>query len=296
VARCDYADQFKFQDRPSDVPEALRDFVLLPSAEGTEATLVVVDRADTTSEKRAMHLRFRVPSPFGLEGDTASSRIGGTRLEITNVARTGGTIMRASPRDGKDCFAEGIQKGKCDAARMPVTDFRVMIPGPKPRAVHTLSATNAAKPTTSKLGGPAWSGVKIGGVREAVVVWPNAAGSAFDYTVARGAAVTHVVLDVDKPAITAKLDGESCAVSVKSGGDAAVPAIVTLDTSCNVVPDPPAAGAAPTAGLKPQTTRSPNTTSKRSGCCAAQTTPPGSSIVMAFVVAVFLLRSRRSRR
>jgi hypothetical protein len=295
AARCDYADQYKFQDRPSDVPEALRDFVLLPSTDGTEAALVIIDRADTTSDKRAMHLRFRVPSPFGLNGDVGSSQIGGTRLEITSVARTGGTITRAGPRDGKDCFAEGIQKGKCDAARLPVTDFRVMIPGPKPRAVHTITATNAAKPTVGKLGGPSWSGVKIGGVRDAVVVWPNAAGSAFDYAVPRGAVVTHVVLDVDKPAITAKLDGETCAVTVKSGGDAAAPAIITLDRSCNVVVDPPAAGAAPSAGIKPPQTRPPATT-KRSGCCAAQTTPPGGSIVMAFVVAVFLLRSRRERR
>ncbi|HLL24179.1 MAG TPA: hypothetical protein VK427_18735, partial [Kofleriaceae bacterium] len=64
VARCDYADQYRFQHRPSDVPEAVRDFVLLPSRDGADAVLVVVDRANTTKDTRAMHLRFRVPSPL----------------------------------------------------------------------------------------------------------------------------------------------------------------------------------------------------------------------------------------
>lgn len=295
AARCDYADQYKFQDRPSDVPEALRDFVLLPSTDGTEATLLVIDRADTASDKRAMYLRFRIPAVFALEGDVARTQIGGTKLAVTSVMRSGGTISRATPRDGKDCFGEGVQKGKCDAARFPVTDLRIVVPGAKPRAVHAIAATVAAKPTQAKLGGATWAGVQVGGVREAVVVWPTTPGSAFDYAVPRGA-TTHVILDVDKPAVTAKLAGETCAVSVKSGGDGATPAIVTLDASCNVVVDPPAAGAAPTGGIKPSGAPRPPATTKRSGCCAAQTTPPTSSLVMTLVVGLFLLRSRRSRR
>ena len=160
--------------------------------------LVVIDRADTTSEKRAMHLRFRVPSPIEVAGDAAVAQIGGTKLAITNIARSGGSIARGVPRDGKDCFGEGVQKGKCDAARLAVTDFRVTIPGAKPRAVHTIAATSAAKPASSKLGGEAWSGVRVGGVRDAVVVWPTAPGRPFDYQVPRGAAVTHVILDAPK--------------------------------------------------------------------------------------------------
>ena len=50
AARCNYADAYKFQDRKSDVPEAVRDFVLLPSDAGTDAALVVIDRdADTVT-------------------------------------------------------------------------------------------------------------------------------------------------------------------------------------------------------------------------------------------------------
>ncbi len=52
AARCDYADQYKFQHRPSDVPEAVRDLVLVPYGGGDDAALVVFDRAKSGAKDR----------------------------------------------------------------------------------------------------------------------------------------------------------------------------------------------------------------------------------------------------
>jgi hypothetical protein len=269
------------------VPEALRDFVLLPSADGTDATLVVVDRANTTAAKRAMHLRFRVPAPIEIAGDAGTATIGGTQLAIATIAKTGGSPQRGSP-SGKDCFAEGIDKGKCDAARFSVTDYRLIVPGPKPRAVHAISATSATKPRITSIGEKTWAGVRITGVREAVVVWPLEPASAFTYRAPKG---THVVLDApDKVAITATTDGDDCSVSVKSGGDVGAPAIITVDEACKVAIDPEAANAASALGTKPPPIRK-QATARRSGCCGAQTTP-GSTFAIAIVVGWLLVRRR----
>jgi hypothetical protein len=293
AARCDYADQYKFQHRPSDVPEAIRDFVLLPSADGTDAVLVVADRANTTAEKRAMHLRFRVPAPIDVGSDAAAIKIGATMLRIASVVKSGGTAVRGTPRDGKDCFAQGIQKGQCDAARFPVTDYRLIVPGPKPRAVHAISATGGATPETTKLHDDTWTGIRITGVRDAVVAWPNAAGAAFTYKGPRG--ITHVILDApDGAAITAAVDGDGCAVSVKAGGTQKLPAVLTLDDQCKVTIDPEAEGASATVGTKPRTPRTAESP-RRSGCCGAQTTPSSPELGAIVVVGALLLRRRRRR-
>src|SRR6185369_3023271 len=42
VARCDYADQFRYEDYPGDVTTALRDYVLVP--DGGDGEIVIVDR------------------------------------------------------------------------------------------------------------------------------------------------------------------------------------------------------------------------------------------------------------
>jgi hypothetical protein len=292
ATRCDYSDQYRFQHRPSDVPEALRDLVLLPNADGTDATLVVVDRANTTAEKRSLFVRFRVPGMLELANDAGSSRIGSTQLAIANLS--GNTVEKGLP-SGKDCFAEGVIRGRCDAARFSVTDYRVVVPGPKPRAVHAVSVTGGAKPATTKLGEKTWAGVRVAGVRDAVVVWPIEPRSAFTYRAPKGAAVTHVVLDAPetsgKTSLVATADADACVVNVKAGGDLeARPAIVVLDANCQVAADPQAASAASGLGTKPAPVRAKEAT-RRSGCCAAQTTP-GAPIVMTLVVLAAILRPR----
>jgi hypothetical protein len=298
AARCDYAGQFKFQDRKSDIAEALRDFVVLPNSEGTDAVLLVVDRAKTPGTE--MYVQFRVPVAFTLADDTASATIGATRLAITSVDRSGGAPTKSAP-SAKDCFVEGTKRGSCDAARMPVTDFRITIPGPAPRAVNAIAASGGKlAPRVTKLGDKTWSGARVTGLRDAVVVWPTEPHQPFSYRVPRGAAVAHVVLDAPesksgKATITATLDGDSCNVSVQAGDDVrARPAIVVLDDACKVAADPDAAAPSKpfSTGAAPEPIRKQETPAKRSGCCAAQSTPRP-PIILSILVALILIRRRR---
>jgi hypothetical protein len=289
AARCDYSDSYKFQHRPSDVPEALRDFVLVPNADGTGAALLVIDRADTTSPDRYMALRFRTPGKLSLEGDAAKAQIGGTQLVISSVARSAGRTTLGGPSQ-KDCFKEGTIKGQCDAARFPVSDYRVQIPGPRPTAVHLISATGGAPASGAPLAGEGWAGVKLAGIREAVVIWRTSGGGTLSYTAPPG---THVILDATDGAIlTAKQSGAGCVVALDDAESGAQkPLVATLDASCTVTPDPEAA-AASAVGTTPARSR-PRTRSPRSGCCGAEAAP-GQSIAMIFVVGGLLLRRRRS--
>jgi len=253
AARCDYSDAFRFQDRPSDVPEAVRDFVLVPSRDGRDAQLVIADRAVTRDADRHMYLRFRVPGELALDAaGTATARIGDARLAIHGAAgKLGKTAL-------KDCFQPGTDRGNCDAARFPVTDYRAEIPGPEPRAVHVIDATDPRAGATSEpITGPGWTGVALAGPRDAVVVWPTRTG-ALAYRAPRRRAVSHVVLDAPATGgmarLTARPDGDACAVTVEPGGDLpAQPLVVTLDERCLVAADAPAPTArAPTRSRRPR--------------------------------------------
>jgi len=293
AARCDYADQFKFQDRPSDVPMARRDLVLVPSADGRDAQLVVVDRADTGSPGRGMKLRFRTPGTLALAGTAASATVGGSKLVVDGNA----TPTIGGPPADKDCFKDDDHKGSCTAARFPVTDYRVELPGPTPAAVHVLAAVGARAPTPAHepLAGEGWAGVHLSGVRDAVVVWrTKAAAGSLAYAAPKAAAMTHVVLDAPeqsgKATVTAKVDGERCAVAVSAGGDVpARPLIVTLDASCNIVADAEAPAA---SAIASRPSHAADARSPRAGCCGAEAAP-GSSFAMAGVVLGFALRRRR---
>ena len=85
AARCDYADQYKFQDKRSDVPFAQRDYVLVPSSEGRDAVLVVVDRADTGDKDRNMYLRFRTPGKLAIADVAVASREDVLALERAGI-------------------------------------------------------------------------------------------------------------------------------------------------------------------------------------------------------------------
>jgi hypothetical protein len=280
TARCDYADQYRFQERASDVPEAARDFVLLPSSDGSDAALVVIDRANTTNAARAMYLRFHAPAGIEVSGDAGTATIGATQLRIATVVKTGGTAAKGHGT-GKDCFAEGIKKGQCEAARFPATDYRITIPGPRPLAVHAISVSGGEAAKVEKLGDGA---LRITGPRDAVVAWTPS------YRAPRGANVTHVVLAAQS--VTATRDGDTCAVTATPGKASLV---VTLDDSCASVVEASSTGG---AILKARPLRASPTPSapRASGCCGAQASP-ASSFAMMFVVAFVLRRPiRRARR
>jgi hypothetical protein len=164
----------------------------------------------------------------------------------------------------KDCFGEGVKRGKCDAARFPVVDYRLVVPGPKPRAVHAI--TTGPKLKVEKLD----HGVKIG---NDVVVW--GAGKA-----PKGARI--VAIDGE---VIAKADGDACAIDVKPGAKGIV---AMLDDSCSVVAEPEGAVSSQVTRPAPLT-REP----RRSGCCGAEAAP-GSPFALTIVV--WFLARRRSRR
>lgn len=297
AARCDYADAYRLQERKSDIPEALRDFVLLPSADGHDASLVVLDRATTGDDDRKMYLRFRVPAELAIDqAGTATATINDARVTISGAHTP--SVIRTKL---KDCFKEGTTRGNCDAARLPVTDYHVEIAGPEPRAIHVIEATGARTAATaashSPIAGDGFSGVRIQGTRDAVVVWPNQPNHELTYRAPKGKAVTHVVLDAPatdgKASVTATPSGDACAVTVAAGGTlSARPVIVTLDEACTVTADPEEPNGVSAEG-KPTVLRSKRT-SRRGGCCRAQTTPDGSIAMSALVLAV-LWRRRRAR-
>jgi len=295
AARCDYADAFRFQDHKSDVPEALRDFVLLPSGDGGDASLVIVDRARSGAADRKMYLRFRVPAELAIDkAGTGTATIGDARVTIS-----GGYAPTLGRTALKDCFKEGTPRGNCDAARFPVTDYRVEIAGPEPRAVHVIDATAAAGGAkNARISGEGWTGVRIEGTRDAVVVWPNTPGGALTYRAPRGKAVTHVVLDapvsVGRASVSAKPDGDACAVTVVPGGPlSGWPVIVTLDDACAVAADP-----VQPSGISAEAKPAPvpahgKAGVRRGGCCSAQA-DPGSAIVLGTGLLALITRRRRA--
>jgi hypothetical protein len=281
VARCDYSDQYKFQDRRSDVPDALRDLVVIPSEDGTNAAIVVLDHANTSDTDRHMYLRFRTPGHLALAGTRATATVGHTALSIAPIGSVAGKPAIGAPTE-KDCFKEGTVRGTCDAARFPTTDYRVELPGPKPIAAHLITATDPSVTVTAT---PLDGGVHLSGMRDATIIWRGTS-----YTTPPG---LQVVLDGPRSAtITAKHTDKGCAVDIASGGTfKGAPLVFTLDASCNASEDPegPASSAAHTRPAGTQhSSRSP-----RSGCCGANAAPE-SPLAMAVVVVGVLVRRRRA--
>jgi hypothetical protein len=312
AARCNYADAYKFQDHKSDVPEALRDFVLLPGRDGHDASLVVIDRATTGGAEHSMHLRFRVPAELGLDrSGTASAAIKDARLAISGTAP--GTAPPASPGAAlptpgptiartalKDCFQPGTKRGNCDAARFPVTDYRVELAGPTPRAVHVIDATGAdASARHTAISGDGWTGLAFQRPRQAVVVWPTRPGASLSYRASKGEAgapVSHIVLDAPatdgKATLAARPEGDGCAVTVTAGGSLpARPLIAVLDAACAVVADPEQPAGTSAEGKPVKRRAAPSL--RRAGCCAAQAAP-GSPLALSAVVIALLWRRKRA--
>src|SRR5678815_1655366 len=69
AARCNYADQFRCDETPSDVATAIRDYVLVPT--GGNGTVVLIDRVINGDAGRALHLRVRTSGSLTLAGDVA---------------------------------------------------------------------------------------------------------------------------------------------------------------------------------------------------------------------------------
>jgi hypothetical protein len=241
AARCDYADQYKFQHRPSDVPMAMRDFVLVPRNNGADATLVIADRADTTNAGRELFLQFRTGGKWKGGDGGARAEVGRSGVAITTMdgGKVKGTISSPTLRD---CFKEGVSRGNCDGARFPVSDYRLKLPGPKPVVLHVLEVGDSK----TSGGGTAISGANYSGVSvvrdgsEVAVVWAKAPSGVTVAVKAGATVVVHDAVPSGKAAkATAEKSGAGCKVTVKAGGAAEgeAPAVVHLDDKCGATED-----------------------------------------------------------
>lgn len=246
VARCDYADQFRYEDYASDVSVALRDFVLVPDGDAGE--VVLVDRVVTGDAARGLHLRVRTPGDFSLDGDRATATLGGSALSVEHVwSSSGAPSVREMPQ-ASECPSSDHT---CDVSRLAAgSEYRLDVAGPAAMALHVVSARGSLGDAHAVLEGDGYRGVVLERASGPVAVVTNGAvngarASSLVYTAPANA--THVVVDapVDgsgKSDVAATKDGTNCQVTVtphagsKSGFDGA-PLVIALDASCAVSDD-----------------------------------------------------------
>ncbi|HEX7672366.1 MAG TPA: hypothetical protein VF395_22385 [Polyangiaceae bacterium] len=223
MARCDYADQFRREDVPSDVAHAIRDFVVVPS--GSTSSVVLIDRVVTGDAARSLHFRVRTPAALGLSGDTATGTVGGSSVGIRRVWSTSGTPSVRDMPLTPECSSDN--RGTCDMSRLPAgREYRLDVTGPSAGAIHVIDAqaTGGDRASSVLLSGSGYRGVLLdrGGKRIAVVAndGPDAApGSSLAYRVPAGGEATHVVVDAPtddngRSDVTSAHDGSDCAVTV----------------------------------------------------------------------------------
>lgn len=250
AARCDYADQYKFQDRPSDVPSAQRDLVLVPATDSI-ATLVVVDRANSGVDARGLHLRFRTPLSLAAAKDNASEGTNGrSTMTITPMYTTAiaGALERKQIGAG-NCFGNDTKRGNCNAARFPVNDHTVTLKGKNAVAVHVIDVgPSREKPTPPKTWNAADHRVVsfTRGTSSASVIIGEPATANAATLLYRADPGRHVVLDgpgtsTGRATATAERDGAQCRVTVRAtreGGMDARPLALVLSPTCEVKEDP----------------------------------------------------------
>ncbi|HEX2880634.1 MAG TPA: hypothetical protein VHO25_13975, partial [Polyangiaceae bacterium] len=250
AARCDYADQFRRSDVPSDVATALRDFVLIPHATG--GSVVLVDRAVTGAAERGLHLRLRTPSTLDLVDDLATSTLGESALGISKIWSSSGTpTVREMPR-ASECPSSDHN---CDISRLAAgSEYRVDVAGPAAFALHVIDTQSGVGSISAgvMISGTGYRGVLVEQAPQSVAVITNdapdaARGSSLTYQVPAGQGIVHVVVDapIDPGGmsdVTAVREGDNCKVEVApfsgmSKGFDGSPLIVRLADDCAVVDD-----------------------------------------------------------
>jgi hypothetical protein len=248
AARCDYADQFRYDSTPSDVAVALRDYVLVPDGDAGE--VVLVDRVVTGDAGRGLHWRVRSTGDFSLQNGRASAAIGASSLAVERVfSSSGSPAVRAMPQ-GSECPSSDHA---CDVSRLPSgTEYRIDVSGPEAMAIHVVAARGAGDEPAAhqKLEGAGYRGVVVTRADGPVAVVASDAAdgatpSSLSYTGPSDA--LHVVVDapVDaagKSDVTATQDGANCVVTVKrhaGGGEGydGEPLVVRLGADCAVSDD-----------------------------------------------------------
>jgi hypothetical protein len=266
VARCEYSDQFRFDEKPSDVTTAIRDFVWVPVA--GNVTLVLLDRVVTGDADRALHLRVRTPTTLMLEGDVARASVGASALFVRRLEpESGQASVREMPK-ASEC--EASQRDSCDGSRLDAgMEYLLDVPGPVADAVHVIDAleVGATVPTARSDAGEGYRTVSFERSGKGVVVvtsdTASAAGDSFGYRTAAGGDALHVVLDVPSGSnglvdVASVRQGSECVVDVTphdgaTGGYDGRPLIVGLTADCSVLAqgEEPSGGAGGSVAVKP---------------------------------------------
>ena len=247
AARCDYADQYRIQETPSDIPLAYRDLVLIPYQDGEKAEsalLFILDRSRTRTPAQSLYLRFRSPSALKLAAGatTASGRVGDS---MTHVRRLSASEINVSSRKLQrgSCFSEQFTRGNCDAARFAIGEISEVLAGPQAHALHLIEATPLRQDLSEPAGlvatgGTAWSVERAGA---SWIVAVPAAGDAMSYSTPVSPAI-HFFLPYhsdgrSKIRVQGGKAGDTCRVTI--GGSAGIeiggtPGMFAMDGACNV--------------------------------------------------------------
>jgi hypothetical protein len=250
AGRCDYADQFRGSDTPSDVPHALRDFVLVPHDGG--GTVVLVDRVVTGAAERGLHVRVRTPSVLALSGDRATSTLGASSLAISTLWSTSGTPSVRDMPQASECPSSAHT---CDVSRIASgSEYRIDVAGPAAFAIHVVNAEPSSAPAKPAvlLSGSGYRGVLVAqGTANVAVITNDAAdgalGGALTYRVPSATGTVHVIVDapVDgsgKSDVTSAPDGTDCKLVVTphvgaTGGFNGRPLVLRTADGCVVADD-----------------------------------------------------------
>ena len=245
AARCDYADQYRIQETPSDIPLAYRDFLLIPypDAEETESALLfVLDRSKGRTPGQTLNLRFRSPAKLELAAVTASGRLGDSNVSIRRLLNSEIKVSLRKLQRGS-CYSEQFTRGNCDAARFAISEVSEVLAGPKANAVHLVEATSSRGKISEPVdlvasGGAAWKLERAG--TSWIVAVPEV-GDSMSY-VSPAIAGRHVFLPYSAEGrSTIRVDGgkvgETCRMTI--GGNAGVeirgtPALFAVDSACKV--------------------------------------------------------------
>ncbi len=254
AARSDFADAFTFNGTPSDIHYAHREWVMLPEGE-----VVTIDRVHTQGAAEMMHVRFHTNTGGGglaLSNGVASGTVGGSKLSIHAVLLSGGTPSVVQPEVGDCSLSCSYPCGQCDAARFPVDEYQVDVPGPYAVAIHVLDALGSNEPD-AVVGSmnddtvdpaPKQNADVIGAAvfrasKQSYVVASSAVDGAAPTTMSYGVpganASRHVVFDAPEDAngastVTASASSGRCVVSITAGaGFAGHPLMFTVASAAD---------------------------------------------------------------
>jgi len=327
AARSDFAQAFHFNETPSDVPFARRDWVFTPEGE-----VIAIDRTRTDVAARNTYLRFRSLAKLTLSGTVATGTLGGSQVAIHQVKVSGGTAAIKSYARVDNC--DSGPKGGCTNARVAVDEYSMTIPGPRALAIHAidaLAAGEAPADVKSMNGAPIDAPPQNDGVVGAAVLRGKSmtyvvassandgvAGATMTYGTPGASSGRHVVFDAPEDAsgkstVTAVASGGRCVVTITAGGafngHPLMFSVSPAADGCKATDDPDAppatvAPGGPTPGdptpgdpTKPGDGASANDTSDSGGCGCMTPRHPKAPALALLVGFLFLLRRPlRSRR